>query len=193
MKYLKVFVDFAEELEPLSDAECGRLFKAMLGYASTGAVPALSGNERFLWAGAKKSIDRQDTAYQNKVQGAEQARSKKALIDVDINSNQADIKKNLLISSQDKDKDKDKEEEKRERGDAFHPPTLEEVKAYCKERHNKVNPKRFLAWYNANGWVQGSGGNPVKDWKALIETWEDDVSCQDGEPKKSKYANVPVS
>lgn len=53
----------------------------------------------------------------------------------------------------------------------FTPPTLEEVRAYCLERGNKVNPERFFDYYSANGWVQGKG-KPIKDWKACMRTWE---------------------
>lgn len=53
----------------------------------------------------------------------------------------------------------------------FTPPTLEEVRAYCAERHNTVDPQRFIDYYTANGWVQGKG-KPVKDWKACVRTWE---------------------
>lgn len=63
MKYLKVFTDFANNLELLGDAERGRLFMAMLKYAESGAEPELKGNERFLWAVAKADIDRQRENY----------------------------------------------------------------------------------------------------------------------------------
>ena len=49
-------------------------------------------------------------------------------------------------------------------------PTLEEVKAYCKERGNRVDPERWLDYYTANGWKVGK--NPMKDWKAAVRTWE---------------------
>ena len=42
MKYLKVYTDFAEAMEALSDAERGRLFMSMLQYASTGEAGALA-------------------------------------------------------------------------------------------------------------------------------------------------------
>lgn len=63
MKYLKVFVDFADKIELLGDAERGRLFTAMLEYASSGAEPDLRGNERFIWPTAKSEIDRQSESY----------------------------------------------------------------------------------------------------------------------------------
>ena len=49
-------------------------------------------------------------------------------------------------------------------------PTLDEVKAYCNERNNSVDPERFIDYYTANGWKVGK--NPMKDWKAAVRTWE---------------------
>ena len=63
MKYLKLFTDFLQDVEPLSFEERGRLFTAMLMYAQDGTEPGLIGNERFLWGGAKKQIDAQSESY----------------------------------------------------------------------------------------------------------------------------------
>lgn len=52
----------------------------------------------------------------------------------------------------------------------FIPPTFEEVKSYCIERHNKVDAQRFVDYYTSNGWKVGR--NPMKDWKATVRTWE---------------------
>lgn len=52
----------------------------------------------------------------------------------------------------------------------FTPPTLEEVKAYCYERNNTVDPEHFIDYYSSNGWRVGK--NPMKDWRASIRTWE---------------------
>ena len=67
MQYLKVFTDFKEFMEPLNDEEKGRLFVAMLDYAQDGSEPGLEGNERFVWAMAKRIIDREAAAYESKV------------------------------------------------------------------------------------------------------------------------------
>ena len=53
---------------------------------------------------------------------------------------------------------------------ATHHPTLDEVKAYCNERNNRVDPERFIDYYTSNGWKVGK--NPMKDWKAAVRTWE---------------------
>lgn len=74
MKYLKVYTDFAADMEQLSDAETGRLFRAMLSYAETGEEPSFGGNEKFLWGTAKKHIDAQRKCYARKVESIEAAR-----------------------------------------------------------------------------------------------------------------------
>ena len=53
----------------------------------------------------------------------------------------------------------------------FKKPTLEEVKAYCIERNNKIDAQRFIDFYEANNWVD-SKGNKVKNWKQKVITWE---------------------
>ena len=53
----------------------------------------------------------------------------------------------------------------------FTPPTIEEIKEYCKERNNGVDAERFHSYYTANGWKVGR--NPMKDWKAAVRTWEE--------------------
>ena len=52
----------------------------------------------------------------------------------------------------------------------FVPPTVDQVKEYCLERGNTVDPQRFVDYYQSNGWKVGK--NPMKDWKAAVRTWE---------------------
>lgn len=61
-------------------------------------------------------------------------------------------------------------EKKKEPLPRFQPPTLQEVSDYCWERGNQVDPEKFLAYYESNGWKVGR--NPMKSWKAAITTWE---------------------
>lgn len=58
----------------------------------------------------------------------------------------------------------------------FQKPTLEEVKAYCKERHNSVNAEDFIDYYESVGWIVGKGKH-MKDWKASVRTWEKDTKA----------------
>lgn len=62
----------------------------------------------------------------------------------------------------------------------FTPPTLEEVEAYCKERGNSVDAKRFFDYFDANDWTDAKGKR-VQSWKQKVITWESYQS----EPKKA--------
>ena len=107
MKYLKVVTDFASSLEPLGDAECGRLFKAMLEYARTGQEPDFRGNERFIWPTAKQSIDRDSETYRRKVDAALKATEKRYRTQMYDNVQK---ETSTCDNAQDKDKDKDKDD-----------------------------------------------------------------------------------
>ena len=52
----------------------------------------------------------------------------------------------------------------------FSPPTVEEVRAYCKERGNQIDAQHFVDFYASKGWRVGN--QPMKDWKACVRTWE---------------------
>jgi hypothetical protein len=68
----------------------------------------------------------------------------------------------------------------------FTPPSLEEVKNYCQERKNNVNPEKWLNFYASKGWMIGK--NKMKDWKAAVRTWEDDKGSSPSGGKKSSGA-----
>ena len=77
-----------------------------------------------------------------------------------------DVTQEIDIDIRDKSIDINKDNKSKK----FVKPTIEEVKEYCLERNNNVNPERFIDYYEANGWKVGK--NPMKDWKAAIRTWE---------------------
>lgn len=52
----------------------------------------------------------------------------------------------------------------------FTPPDVNMVRDYCIERNNSVDPKSFVDFYTAKGWMVGK--NKMKDWKAAVRTWE---------------------
>lgn len=64
---------------------------------------------------------------------------------------------------------------KRESTREARPKSIEAVRAYCRERNNRVNVDRWYAHYESNGWKVGR--NPMKDWKAAIRKWEADDGC----------------
>ena len=65
----------------------------------------------------------------------------------------------------------------------FKKPTLEDIKNYCEERNNNVNPEQFFDFYETNGWIQGKN-KKIKDWKACVRTWEKNHKS---EHKETRY------
>ncbi len=55
----------------------------------------------------------------------------------------------------------------------FSHPTLEEIKNYCLERKNGVDPSKFFNHYETTEWMRGK--NKIKNWKACVHTWEKDI------------------
>ena len=71
------------------------------------------------------------------------------------------------VNALDKEIDKNKKKNKK----VFVPPTLDEVKEYIKKRNSPVDPVKFWEFYDAGEWVD-SKGEPVRNWKQKVITWE---------------------
>ena len=65
---------------------------------------------------------------------------------------------------------KENRADKPPRAPRFTPPTVDDVAAYCQERGNKVDPRRFVDFYESKGWLVGRA--KMRDWKAAVRTWE---------------------
>ena len=80
--------------------------------------------------------------------------------------------------------------ESAERGETsrrFKPPTLDEVKAYCLERKNQVDPEAFFNFYESKGWMVGK--NKMKDFKAAVRTWERTSRNKGSTNKQNNFNN----
>ena len=101
-------------------------------------------------------------------------------------------KRNESIEYRDKSIENRVERNTKER--KFTPPTLEEVKAYCQERNSPVDAQQFFEYYEVSSW-KDSKGNPVKNWKQKLITWEKHdasvVHC--ATPKKSNPYDIDWS
>ena len=102
-----VYHSYLKALEPLNDAECGRLLKACLQYSMTGEVPELRGNERFLFPSWQSQIDRDREKYEAKCRRNSENVSKRW--NTTVYGKYERIPNNTK-HTKDKDKDKDKKE-----------------------------------------------------------------------------------
>lgn len=66
-------------------------------------------------------------------------------------------------------KEEAKEVKKKPKG--FIPPSLQDVKDYCKERNNSVSADKFFDYYSAGNW-KDKDGKAVKNWKQKLLSWE---------------------
>lgn len=86
--------------------------------------------------------------------------------DVDVNVNE-DVNENVNVDNIYMCGEKISPQTPRKK---FVKPSLEEVRNYCLERKNNVNPEKFIDFYEAKDWYIGK--NKMKDWKAAVRTWE---------------------
>ena len=70
----------------------------------------------------------------------------------------------------------------------FVKPTLDQIKEYCQERRNRVNPARFFDYYESNGWKVGR--SPMKDWKAAVRTWEQRESKEPKQKSSNPFLDM---
>lgn len=63
-------------------------------------------------------------------------------------------------------------------------PTLLDVRLFVENENLNVDPERFYAHYQGNGWKSGS--NPLYNWQAMIRKWHQNAE------KKEAEANSPL-
>ena len=67
----------------------------------------------------------------------------------------------------------------------FQKPTINEIKEYCEERENKIDPSYFFDYYEAKGWKVGKA--LMTDWKAIIRNWERKEPAEVQKEEKEYY------
>lgn len=67
-EYIKAYFNWLDVVEPLTDDETGRLFKALLAYGKDGTIPDWVGNERYAFYALKINIDNNQKAYDRDVE-----------------------------------------------------------------------------------------------------------------------------
>ena len=80
-------------------------------------------------------------------------------------ASQCDVK--VTVRDIEKEKEIDKEKSKSK---TFIKPTIEQVQEYCESRHNGIDARAFVDYYEAVGWTVGK--KPMRDWMAAVRTWE---------------------
>lgn len=204
LEYFCCYHSYRKKLAKLSDQEVGRLFRSLLEYSETGETQELTGRESVAFDFISDDIDRAKDRYSEKCRiNRENANERNRL-----KANASDRKRTIpndSESSQNKNKDKDKTKNKNKddtfpfadaqekvsgaRGRTrFTPPTVDEVRAYCQERQNGVDPERFVDFYASKGWMVGK--NKMADWKSCVRTWERRQEPSAQPPAKKSFSEI---
>ena len=181
-----IYDSWAEMIVNMPDDTAGQLIKNMMKYVfDKGETEFTSPEVQAMFCMIKAKLDEDTIKYQAKVERLNDNASKSERNRNDIgtisNRNRNDIggvsdsvsvSDSVTVSDSESDTDTESpsETKKREARARFTPPTVEQVKEYCDERGNGVNPETFVDFYASKGWKVGR--NPMKDWKASVRTWE---------------------
>jgi hypothetical protein len=88
----------------------------------------------------------------------------------------------------DRPTDLKKKPPERERGIAFAPPSVDEVRSFVVEKGYRFDAEAFVAHYTSKGWVIGR--SPMKDWRAACVTWERRWLTEHPAPKPFRQVRV---
>lgn len=175
------YKSFHDAIKTADDSTQLELYKAICEYALFGNKPNLQGLAAGFWALIEPQITANWKRFNNGTKGGKYGElggnpnftkgNPNPYYQIDKFSgknNPTDTPKDnpeVIANGGDMKKANGKETQPR-----FSKPTIEEVKAYCLERKNNVDPDQWYSYYESNGWKVGK--NTMKDWKAAIRTWE---------------------
>ena len=144
LSYVKVFLDWEERTETLSDAEKGRLMTAIVQYAKSGIQPDLQGAERHVFPTFRLQIDR-DKAELDSLRatrsesGKKGGRPKKAIEANGFSEKQ----KNQMVFSESK-KSKEERKKKKEKEDDVVVGFMTEEEMDIAATENTINNKKII-------------------------------------------------
>ena len=172
---------FFEGLSALNDADRLACYDAIVKYGLDGISEA-AGVAAAVLALVKPVMDTNNQKYINGTKGGrpkkptdnqtiskEKPNNNLTEAKAEPNSKQAKPTRNPMINEKGEMIKEEKKNLQKEKS-AFKKPTVDEVKAYCQERGNNIDPNAFVDFYSAKGWRVGN--QPMKDWKACVRTWE---------------------
>ena len=169
---------FYDALKNIPPDERLKVYDAIMEYGMYDHDPDLEGVALAIFLLAKPQIDANNKRYENGCK----AKKKRT-----VSETEADTKQELIeVEAKEKVKEKVKVKDNNK---IFKPPTVDDVRAYCTERGNNVDPQSFVDFYESKGWMIGK--NKMKDWKAAVRTWErsETKTRQEGTAKLTKDHN----
>lgn len=182
-----LFTAYLDKFKRLTDEQFGKLARYLLEYKMTGEIPEIEDQVvGMAFDIIQLDVDKQAEKYRMKAEAGRKGGSAQKHTEADViktKQNEADESnvKQCEADASNKNKKENKnididisgdrgvgEEPKSKR---FVPPTLDEVRAYCRERNNSVDPVAFYEYFTTGNWTD-SKGQKVRNWKQKLITWE---------------------
>lgn len=174
--WFKLWLHHKPLIDAVPDDVAGRAIKAALNYFATGEVVQLGQLDMAVFASIKSDVDDALSDYLRDV-----ANGKKGGRPKMTEEEKPPVKMGNPPLPPVTEREGEGEREVEGEGEGimtdkppsrsrFVPPTVEEVKAYCESRGNKIDAQHFVDYYAANGWMRGK--TKIRDWKACVRTWE---------------------
>ncbi len=173
--WFKLWLHHRPLIDAVPDDVAGRVLKAALNYLATGRIMPLEQLEMVVFSAIKADIDDAQADYMQDVEnGKRGGRPKKN------GKEKPPVREGYPPLPTVREGDGEGERDGEEEGDVlkadkppirpgFSPPTVEEVKQYCREKGYCLDAERFADYYESNGWMVGK--NRMKDWKAAVRNW----------------------
>lgn len=174
-------------LKMLDMRQIGVLVMALFADAGTGDMPDMDGMTRVVFELIAPSVRRANDAYASRCEanarnGRKGGRPRKDT-PVALGGDTGEKAMALPEESENLSEALLSENEAKEKKRGFTPPAAEEVQAYCEERGNGIEGRRFCDYYAAQGWKL-SNGRVLKDWKAAVRNWESREKSMTGAREK---------
>lgn len=176
---------FKDSLSELSADDKLLMYEAISDYALNKTEPNLSGFPKALFSLIRPQLDANWKRFENGSKGGAPKGNKNALKTTDKqptnnqkqsktigkqpNVNVFNVNENVF-NENNTPPNPLKGEKSESASKKFIIPTIEEIRQYCEERKNNIDPEYFIDHYTSNGWMVGK--SKMKDWKAAVRKWE---------------------
>ena len=183
---------YYEALKNLPKRDQTAVLMAVIGYALDEEEPSLSGVSLSVFTLIRPTLDSGRNKAKNRMKKDGTKRKQ--------NENKTKTKTEQTSNEWEKEREGEKEGEREndssppkppsERGSKkFIPPTVDEVREYCRKMNYGIDPESFVSFYASKGWMIGK--NHMKDWRQATTTWETkrrrDEPQKPEKPKLSEY------
>ena len=175
------YEDSAQVLMGLTDANAGKIVRAIINARFSGAEPDFNPMMQAVYALLKGQVDRAEKTREARSAGGKKGVSAKAAKSTNIACNlQGNLQGDLQGDPQGDPQANESTVTLPDQNLTFpdrsptvpgpFPPTTDEVRAYCEQRKNNIDSEQFVDFYASKGWCVGN--QPMRDWKASIRSWE---------------------